>query len=188
MTPMSMNIKERTQSGKGASRALRREKRIPGIIYGGKGDNVQISLDPRDIIKGLDHSGFYTTIFNLTGGAVEHRVICKAVQFHVVTDMPIHVDFMRVDKNTKLTLNIPISFINETASPGLKQGGILNVVHHTLAVTCLADSIPEAITIDLTGMEVGTSIQLNKIKLPTGVVPVNAARDNTLATIVAQSA
>lgn len=185
--PNDIKIQPRSKAGKGVSRALRRQQRIPAIIYGGNEENLMITVDPRDIIKGLDYAGFYTKVFNLVGEKKTHRAICKTVQFHVVTDQPIHVDFMRVHKDTKLHLNIPIHFVNETASPGLKQGGILNIVHHSLPVVCRADDIPESITIDLTGLEVGASIQLNKVTLPKGVVPANAERDNTLATIVAAS-
>lgn len=185
---LSLNIHARDKSGKRAARGLRYQGMIPGVLYGGKDSNVLLSVDPREILKGLDHTSFYTTIFEFSLNDKKERALCKAVQFHPVTDQPIHVDFYRVTNATKLRIKVPVTFINELASPGLKQGGVLNIVRHSLEVLCSADSIPEAVVVDLTGLEIGASVQLVQIGLPTGVTAAHAERDNTLATIVAPSA
>ena len=184
----TMRVASRNTSGKGQSRALRLTGMIPGIIYGGDSDNVKLAVDPRDVLKGLRYRGFYTKIFDLNIDGKAERVMCKDVQLHPVTDQPLHIDFLRVNKNTKIHVNIPIKFSNESLSPGIKQGGMINIVIHNLEVICQVDAIPDAFTIDLKGMEIGTSIHLDAIQFPEGVVVAYAERDNTIATIVAPNA
>jgi large subunit ribosomal protein L25 len=185
---LTLTIHAREKAGKSAARGLRNQGMIPGILYGGKEPNVLLSLDPRDILKGLDHTSFYTTVFKFEVNGKKEQALCKEVQFHPVTDQPIHVDFYRVLKDTKLRIKVPVVMTHESASPGLKQGGILNIVHHSLEVLCSAENIPEAITVDLTGLEIGASVQLSQMQLPKGVIPAHPERDNTIATIVAPSA
>ena len=184
-TRATMRVTSRTTSGKGQSRALRLTGMVPGIIYGGDNDNTMLAADPRDILNGLRHRGFYTKIFDLDINGQVERVICKDVQLHPVTDQPLHIDFMRVGTNTKIHVNIPIKFSNELLSPGIKQGGMINVVIHNLEVICTADHIPDAFIIDLKGLDIGSSIHIDAINFPEGVMAAYPDRDNTIATVVA---
>jgi large subunit ribosomal protein L25 len=185
---LTLRIEPRSKAGKGASRYVRRQKMVPGIVYGGGKENTLISLDPRDIVKGLDHKNFYINIFEFVVNGNKERAICKAVQFHPVTDAPIHVDFFRVSDDTPLKIKVPVVYENANNAPGVKQGGLLNIVRHSLEVGCTAKNIPSTIVVDLTGLEMGASIYLNSIELPDGVCATHAQRDNTLATISAPSA
>lgn len=180
----NLRVELRNNAGRGASRALRNENKIPGILYGGDKENVLLTVDPRDVLKGLHHAGFYSTIFELNLDGKTEKALVRAVQFHPVTDNPIHIDFWRVNKNSKIHLSIPVVFINENKCPGIKRGGLLNVVLHTLDVTCSADNIPEQITVDLEGLEIGTSVHTASINLPEGVAVSHVERDNILVTIV----
>ncbi len=124
----TMRVTARNSVGKGESRALRLQGLIPGILYGGGKENTTLAVDPRDVLKGLQYRGFYTKIFEFSINGMNERVLCKAVQLHPVTDQPLHIDFLRVNKDTKVHVGIPVKFINETECPGLKLGGLLNVV------------------------------------------------------------
>lgn len=178
-------VENRAGTGGGASRSLRRAGYIPAILYGGEKENVALSVDVRHVVKGLNTPGFYTTIFELDVNGKKEQALIRDVQVHPVTDQPLHVDFWRVGKGTKIHVNIPVHFVNEDKCPGMKRGGVLNIVLHTLDVSCFAENIPEAITVDLTGLEIGASIHLDQIDLPKGVAATHPERDNTLATIVA---
>lgn len=184
-TIQAFPVESRPGVGGGASRALRRTGHIPGVLYGGDKENVPLSIDVRHVVKGLNTPGFYTTIFELNVNGKKEQALVREVQVHPVTDQPVHVDFWRVSKGTKIHVNIPVHFINEEKSPGIKRGGVLNIVVHTLDVSCSPENIPEAITIDLAGLEIGASIHLDQIGLPKGVAATHPERDNTLATIVA---
>lgn len=181
----SIRVQPREKVGGGASRDLRRRGFIPGILYGEGQDNTPLEIQPIDIEKGLQNPAFYTTIFELKVGSKVEKALARDVQFDPVTDVPLHVDFLRVSKDTKVNVHIPVIFTNEEASPGLKRGGILNIVLHTLEVSCSADHIPENITIDLTGLQIGDSVHTEATPLPKGVEVTHLERDNTLATIVA---
>jgi large subunit ribosomal protein L25 len=183
----AFRIQTREKLGGGASRALRREAMVPGVIYGANKDNVHLAVDPRDIAKGLNTSGFYSKIYELNINGKVERALVREIQFHPVTDRPIHIDFMRISKGAKIHLSIPVTFKNENLCPGIKQGGVLNVVLHSLEVTCDVDNIPEHIEVDLKDLHAGESIHTNQIKLGAGVVVTHPERDNTLATIIAPS-
>jgi large subunit ribosomal protein L25 len=183
----AFRLEVRDQTGGGASRALRRQGRVPGIVYGGTQENVALSIDERDVAKGLNTSGFYSRIYELPIGGKKERVIVRSVQTHPVSDRPLHIDFFRVAKGARIHLTIPVHFIHEDKSPGLKRGGVLNIVLHRLDVSCSGDNIPEQIVIDLEGLDIGHSVHLDTLTLPEGVVPTHPERDNTLATIVAPS-
>ena len=142
-------------------------------------------VDPRDVEKGLHQSGFYSRIFELDVGDKKEQALVREVQFHPVTDRPVHMDFLRVRKDSKIHVAVPVHFLNENQCPGLKQGGILNIVLHDLDVTCAVGSIPAELTVDLTGLEIGAIIHTDVLQLPKGVVISHPDRDNTLATIVA---
>ncbi|MGI4850360.1 MAG: 50S ribosomal protein L25/general stress protein Ctc [Janthinobacterium lividum] len=180
----NFNVQPRETTGGGPARALRRTGLVPGILYGGEGENIALSVDPRDILKGLNQSGFYTTIFELDLHGKKEQALARHIQFHPVTDAPMHIDFWRVSKDSKIHLAIPIQYINENKCPGIKQGGLLNTVIHALEVTCSSHNIPEHFTIDLTDKEIGTTIHTDELTLPEGVIITHAERDNILATIV----
>jgi len=180
-----MNAEVRERAGKGAARAVRRTGRVPGVIYGGKQDPRLISVDPRDLRKGLEEGVFFSTIYNLKIGAETERVIPRDVQMHPVKVMPEHVDFMRVSADTKITVDVPVHFLNEEECPGLKRGGVLNIVRHEVEVYCGIDSIPHGFDLDLTGLDIGDSIHASKLGLPAGVELTITDRDFTIATIAA---
>jgi large subunit ribosomal protein L25 len=178
----------RGRTGKGGARAVRREGRVPGIVYGDKAEPQNIALDYSAIWHQLHTGHFQSTIFMIDLDGTKTRVIPRDVQLDPVRDFPIHVDFMRVSKDSLVTVEVPVHFLNEAASPGIKRGGILNVVRHEIEVRCPADSIPEFFEVDLTGLEIGDSIHISAIKLPEGVRPTIAERDFTVATIVGRAA
>lgn len=177
----------RARAGKGTARQTRRDGRVPAVIYGGKQTPVTISLNEREFVRILHQPGFFTHLFDVTVDGTTHRVLPRDVQFHPVTDMPLHVDFLRVSAETRITVNVPVEFVDQDKSPGLKRGGVLNIVRHEVEVTCGADDIPEHLTISCEGFDVGASIHISAVKMPAGVQPTIADRDFTVATIVAPS-
>lgn len=178
----------RARTGKGGARASRREGRIPGILYGDKATPQIIDVDYKAINTQLHTGHFQSTIFMLDLDGAKTRVIPRQVQLDPIRDFPIHVDFMRVGEHSLVTVEVPVRFLNEVASPGIKRGGILNVVRHEIQVRCPADAIPEHFDVDLTGLEIGDSVHISAIKLPEGVKPTTTERDFTVATIVGRSA
>lgn len=177
----------RERVGKGAARAVRRENKIPAVIYGDKQPPVSISLDGPAITRLLRDPAFLTHLYSLDVGGDKHRVLVRDLQLDPVRDEPIHLDFLRVSQLTEIDIEVPVHFINEENSPGLKVGGVLNVVRYMIEVTCLADAIPDSITVDLTGLELGDSVHISHITLPDGVRPTISDRDFTVATIAAPS-
>ena len=177
----------RERAGKGTARQTRRDGRIPAVIYGGKQAPITISLDQRGFVRILQKPGFFTHLFDVTVDGQTHRVLPRDVQFHPVTDVPLHVDFLRVSADTRIHVQVPVEFVNQEKSPGLKRGGVLNIVRHELDVTCAADNIPEQITISCEGFDVGESIHISAVTLPEGVTSTITDRDFTIATIVAPS-
>jgi large subunit ribosomal protein L25 len=180
--------KARSGVGKGAARALRREGWIPAVIYGDKKDPLPISISYNEAMKSIYAGGFLSHVINVDVDGEKHRVIPRDYQLDPVKDKAQHVDFLRVGPNTKLHVQVAVHFENQDASPGIKKGGVLNIVHHTLDVVCPASSIPEAITIDLTGKDIGDSIHLSSITLPKGTSVRTHEKDMTIATIAAPSA
>ena len=178
----------RARTGKGGAREVRREGRVPGIIYGGKDEPQNIALETKEVSKQIQTGHFQSTIFMIDMEGTKVRVIPRDVQLDPVRDFPIHVDFMRLAKDAFVTVDVPVHFLNDTASPGLKRGGVLNIVRHDIPVRCPADGIPESFEIDLTGMEIGDSIHISYLKMPEGVTPTITDRDFTIATIVGQKA
>ncbi len=178
----------RQSAGKGGARQVRRDGRIPGIIYGDKQEPQNIALDTKAISKQLQTGHFQSTIFTLDVDGTKTRVIPRGVQLDPVRDFPIHVDFMRLGKDALVTVDVPVHFLNEAASPGLKRGGVLNIVRHDIPVRCPADKIPDHFDVDLTGVEIGDSIHISSIALPEGVTPTITDRDFTVATVVGRAA
>jgi large subunit ribosomal protein L25 len=178
----------RGRSGKGGARATRREGRIPGVLYGDKKEPETIAVDYRAISQQLHTGHFQSTIFTLDVDGAKTRVIPRGVQLDPIRDFPIHVDFMRVGKDALVNVEVPVRFLNEGASPGLKRGGVLNIVRHDIAVRCPADAIPDHFEVDLTGLEIGDSVHISAITLPEGVRPTITERNFTVATIVGRTA
>jgi large subunit ribosomal protein L25 len=173
----------RSGTGKGAARSTRREGRIPAVIYGG-GDAAQpISLDYREVNKLIYAGHFLTTIYEIDVGGVQQRVIPRDYQLDRIKDHPVHVDFLRLKPGTTLRINVPVHFINQDVSPGIKKGGALNIVRHTVGLKVPADSIPEAIIVDLSGLDIAESIHISVVTLPAGCRPTDTRYDFTIATI-----
>ena len=183
----AFRLELRDNLGGGASRALRRTSMTPGVIYGAGKENTHVSVDPRDIMAGLNTTGFYARLYELNVGKTKERVLVREVQMHPVTDRPIHIDFLRVSKGAKIHVNIPVHFINEDKCPAVKQGGMLNIVLHSLEVTCSVDAIPKEILVDLSGLEMGDSIHTADLTIPNNAVATHPERDITIATLVAPS-
>ena len=178
----------RDRAGKGMARETRRQGRVPAVIYGGKQPPVMISLDAAVIGRIAGSSNFSSHIFEIELEGATHRVLPRDVQFHPVTDRALHVDFLRIGADSVVTLAVPFEFVNVEASPGLKRGGVLNIVHHELEIRCRPDQIPAHFTIDLAGLEIGASIHLSSIKFGEGVTVVSHEKDFTIATIASPSA
>jgi large subunit ribosomal protein L25 len=185
---LTLPAEGRDRAGKGASRALRREGRVPAVIYGGKKEPLSIHVEEKLLSKILSTGHFMNSVIMVDVAGKPTRTLPKAVDFHPVTSRPIHVDFLRISEHTKVTVAVPVRFDNEEASPGLKRGGVLNVVQHVLELVCDAASIPNEIHIALDGLEIGDAIHISDVNLPTGVTPFNTDEDFTVATIVAPSA
>lgn len=173
----------RAVSGKGGARATRRAGRVPAVIYGNHQDPQTVSVEPIELGRALERADFYISQFDVEIGDQTERVMAREVQFHPVTDRPMHVDFLRVTAETRIKVWIPVVFVNEELSPGLKRGGVLNVVRREIEVFCAVGSIPDIITFDLEGLEINDSIHISMIELPEGVVPTIADRDFTVATV-----
>jgi large subunit ribosomal protein L25 len=171
----------RGRTGTGGAREVRREGRVPGIIYGGKDEPQNIALETKEISKQIQTGHFQSTIFMIDMEGTKIRVIPRDVQLDPVRDFPLHVDFMRLGKDAQVTVDVPVHFLNEPASPGLKRGGVLNVVRHDIPVRCPADSIPESFEIDLTGLEIGDSIHISSVKMPEGVVQPRPSPSRTFS-------
>ncbi|UXN68542.1 50S ribosomal protein L25/general stress protein Ctc [Devosia neptuniae] len=174
--------------GKGAARELRRQGLVPAVIYGDKKPPVTISIAYKDAMKSIYAGGFLSHVLELDVDGTKHSVIPRDYQLDPVKDFALHVDFLRVGKGSKLNVQVHVNFINEEASPGLKRGGTLNIVHHTLDLTVDASNIPEEITVDLTGLDIGDTIHISNVKLPAGATDHSHEEDVTIATIVAPSA
>jgi large subunit ribosomal protein L25 len=175
----------RNRVGKGAARASRREGKIPAVIYGNKQPPLAIELDHKTVFMKLHGGGFLTTVATIDVGGEKITVIPRDYALDPVTDQPIHVDFLRITAGSSLQVQIPVQFINEEKSPGLKRGGVLNVVRHDIEATVSANAIPDHIVVDLSGLEINDAIHISAVKLPKGVKPVIADRDFTIATIAA---
>ena len=185
---LTLPAEQRERAGKGASRELRRTGRVPAVIYGDKKTPMSVHVDEKTLAKMLSTGHFMNTVVMIDSAGKTHRTLPKDVQFHPVSSRPIHVDFLRIGEHSTVTVSVPVRFDNEEASPGLKRGGVLNIVQHDIELTCDAAEIPDEIHIDLTGLEIGDSIHISNVKLPKGAKPTIDDRDFTVATLVAPSA
>jgi large subunit ribosomal protein L25 len=184
---LTLPAEARERAGKGASRALRREGRTPAVIYGGKEEPTMIHVELKELVRKLGTGHFMNSIVIIEIGGQTVRTLPKDVAFHPVTDRPTHVDFLRLTGDSKVEVSVPVVFVNEEASPGLKKGGVLNIVRHELELLCPNADIPEEIEVDVTGKDLGDSIHISDVTLPAGVTSVITDRDFTIATVVAPS-
>jgi large subunit ribosomal protein L25 len=185
---LTLPAEARDRAGKGASRALRREGRVPAVVYGEKQNPLSIHVEEKLLSKMLSTGHFMNTVVMIDVDGDATRTLPKAVDFHPVSSRPIHVDFLRISEHTKVHVAVPLRFDNEDDSPGLKRGGVLNAVIHELEIVCDAANIPSEIHISLDGLDIGDSVHISQVKLPEGVIPANTDEDFTVATIVAPSA
>lgn len=185
---MKLVAETRNGAGKGASRELRRNGRVPAVIYGDKKEPLGVHVEEKALMKLLHTGHFMNSVVELDLGGQIHRTLPKDVQFHPVTDRPTHVDFFRVSANTKVTVAVPVRFVDEAKSPAIKRGAVLNIVRHEVEVVCSPDNIPDDLVASLEGLDVGDSLHISAFRLPEGVKPAIADRDFTVATIVAPSA
>jgi large subunit ribosomal protein L25 len=188
MAGIVLNVDKRDHTGSGGARATRNAGLIPGVLYGGARGAIPIQINAKDVQMAIRSGKFLSHMVELNNQGEKQPVIPRAVQFHPVTDEVIHVDLYRVEPNAEIAIDVVVHFKNHEASPGLKRGGALNVVRHTVKLKCKADKIPEEIVIDLTGADIGDSIHISSITLPDGARPVIRDRDFTVATIVGRKA
>jgi large subunit ribosomal protein L25 len=182
---ISIAAEARSRAGKGNARATRLEGRVPAVIYGGKEPPLTVSVNLKELLLQFNKGNFLTRLFDIELPGGKQRVLPRDVQLHPVTDRPVHADFMRVDANSRIRIFVPAHFVDIDQSPGIKKGGVLNIVRHEVEFYCPANEIPERITISLAGLEIGTSIHISSVTLPAGVTPVISNRDFTVATIAA---
>ena len=185
---ISLSAVPRERAGKGASRATRRAGRVPGIIYGDGKDPTPISLEPRELSRATARAGFFATIVDVSLDGAVQRTLAREVQYHPVTDVALHVDFMRVGAGAQVHVSVPVHFINQDRAPGIRRGGILNIIRHSIDIACSIDNIPERITVDLDGLEIGESVHIESVTLPEGVRSMLSSRDSTIASVAASSA
>jgi len=185
---LTLPAEARERAGKGASRALRREGRVPAVIYGDKKEPISIHVEEKLLSKMLSTGHFMNSVVMIDAGGASHRTLPKDVCFHPVTSRPIHVDFLRIGEHSKVHVNVPVRFDDEEGSPGIKRGGVLNVVRHDLELICDAAEIPEEIHISLAGLDIGDSVHISAVQLPKGSESAITDRDFTIATVVAPSA
>ena len=185
---MKLVAEVRERAGKGASRAVRLTGRVPAVIYGNKEAAVTIHVPLKELVKQLHTGHFMNSVVEIELGGVTQRTLPRDVQFHPVTDRPLHVDFLRLAAGAAIAVNVPVHFSDEDKSPGMKRGGTLNIVRHEIELNCPSDAIPDQIEISLAGLDIGDSVHISAIKLPEGVTPVITDRDFTIVSLVAPSA
>jgi large subunit ribosomal protein L25 len=188
MAGIVLNVEKREKLGTGGARATRNADLVPGILYGGARGAIPIEIKAKDVEVALRSGKFLSHLVEIDHRGERQPVIPRAVQFHPVTDKPLHVDLYRVEENAEIAIDVVVHFRNHAESPGLKRGGVLNVVRHTIRLKCKANSIPEEVVVDLTGLEIGDSVHISSIKLPEGARPVIRDRDFTVATVAGRKA
>lgn len=188
MSGICLDVVVRESTGTGGARESRRNGNVPGIIYGGDLAPVAISLRYNEVLKAINSGQFLSNMIEIKRDGETQKVITKDVQFHPVTDRPVHIDLYRVTAKSIIEIEVSVNFEGEEESPGIKEGGTLNVVRHAIEVKCPAGSIPDSITVDISKMEIGDSIHISEVPLPANVKPSITDRDFTIATIVASRA
>jgi large subunit ribosomal protein L25 len=188
MAGIVLNVEKRERTGTGGARATRNSGLIPGVLYGGERGAIPIELHAKDVLNAIRSGKFLSHMVEIDHKGERQPVIPRAVQFHPVTDQPMHVDLYRVEENAVIAIDVVVHFKNHDASPGLKRGGVLNIVRHTIKLKVPANKIPEELVVDLTGMDIGDSIHISAVQLPEGVRPVIRDRDFTIATVAGRKA
>lgn len=183
-TDITFNVSVRERIGKGGAREARRLGMVPGVLYGGGEDPVAINLKQNEVVKAINTGQFLSSTATLVHDGKKQMVIPQAIQMHPVTDQPQHVDLFRVKKDQIITVEVTVNFLNEEASPGLKKGGALNIVRYAVELNVRADSIPDSLDADLTGLDIGDNVKISNINLPAGAEPTITDRDFTIASIV----
>lgn len=181
---ITFNVTVRERTGKGGARAARREGLVPGVLYGGDEAPVAVALKQNEVVKAINTGQFLSSTATLVHDGKKQLVIPQAIQLHPVSDQPQHVDLFRVKANQIITVEVTVNFLNEEDSPGLKKGGALNIVRYAVELNVRADSIPDALDADLTGLDIGDNVKISNIKLPDGAEPTITDRDFTIASIV----
>lgn len=182
---LNLSATKRDRAGKGSARAARRSGLIPAVIYGGKIAPETININANTFTKMMNQPGIMSNVIKLEVEGKSTNVLARDIQFHPVNDRPLHIDFLRITASSTVTVMVPVNFINEDTSPGLKGGGVLNVVRHEIEMNCSAINIPESLTVDLAGTDIGDSIHISAIALPDDAQPTITDRDFTIATIAA---
>jgi large subunit ribosomal protein L25 len=183
----TLRAEPRDRAGKGAARAARRSGRVPGVLYGEGKPATMITLDPKELSKEVARPGFFARLLNVQLDGTTHRTLPRDVQLDPINDHPIHADFLRVSAGTKITVAVPVKFTGQESSPGIRRGGMLNIVRHEIDLVCPVESIPDVLTISLEGTEIGDSIHITSVKLPEGTRPT-ITRNFTVASIAAPTA
>jgi len=178
-----INAELRSRVGKGSARAARRAGRVPAVIYGDKQPPMSIEIEDRIVRKVINEPGIFGRLLNIMVDGKGTTVLTRDIQFHPVSDAPLHMDMLRVAASSKIAVGIPVEFINHEKSPGLRIGGVLNIVRHEVELNCPASNIPDKITVDLDGVKIGETIHISAIPLPEGVEPTITDRDFTVATM-----
>jgi large subunit ribosomal protein L25 len=182
---VSLSAETRDRAGKGGARATRRDGLVPAVIYGNKQAPLSIAINPRVLWAQMNTPGLRSRLFDISVNGTVERALCRDIQKHKVSGQPLHVDFLRVSADAKVHVKVAVHFVNQDKSPGLKRGGVLNIVAHELEIIAPASDIPSELVVDLSGLEIGTSIHLSTVKLPDGVSVVTHEKDATIATIAA---
>jgi large subunit ribosomal protein L25 len=178
----------RDRALKGTARAIRRQNKVPGVIYGDKQSPIMVSVERNILTRLVEAPGFFIRLVDLEMDGKKHRVLPRDVQYDPVSDRPIHIDFLRVSANTKIRVGVPVVFTNAEKSPGLKRGGALNIVHHEIEVTCSPENIPAKFEISLEGLQINDAVHLSLVTMPEGVKLTTHDKDYTIATIAVPSA
>ncbi len=186
-TQNELKAKARETTGTGSARAARRAGQMPAIIYGAGKAPQAISLNARDVSKRISDGGFLTTVLRLNIEGKSERVIPRDIHFHPVRDFPMHVDFLRVARDTRIDVEVPVQFANEDLSPGIKRGGVLNIVRHTIELNSPIDAIPDALIADVGELDIGDSLHVSAITLPEDVELAITDRDFTIVTVAASA-
>lgn len=184
---LTLSAESRDRAGKGASRALRNSGRVPAVIYGNNEAPTGVHLEEKLLMKALMTGHFFNSVVMIELGGQNIRTLPKDVQFHPVTDRPLHADFLRIGEHSEVTVEVPVHFSDEALSPGMKRGAVLNIVRHELELVCDAALIPDEVVISLKGLDVGDSIHISHVNLPVGAKSAISDRDFTIATLVAPS-
>jgi len=175
----------RNTNTRGQVNTLRKNGEVPGIIYGGENANEKISLTKKDVKILINKENFLSIVISINLDGKEQKVLPRDITFDIVSDEPIHIDFLRIVKGAKIILEIPVKFINNELSPGLKRGGVLNIVRRKVELRCPTENIPKELIVDLNGLDIGSSIKISSINLPENVTPTIQGRDFVIATVAA---